>query len=225
MALNKPIIWGTDVWDGFTNTDGTGFYHALIPKIFPSPDYSIEINYLPWKRSLLYLESGKVHMSGALPATNTFYLSEAPVLTETLFAVYVDKSEQECCDFTNKIGSYRNGYENEIFNRAFPDNDNAVSVSSGSEGIKLLLRGKVDYFVDIGSVLERLILDFPADLKLQAVGSYPLYWAFNKTLHGQDLKRHFDKKIKELRQSGQLEDLYLSYGLTPPKIDVLNYHK
>lgn len=211
-------MWGTDVWEGFTNKNGTGFYHELMTQLFSDSQYQLTVSYFPWKRSLMYLEKDAIDMTGAMPATNKFYMSSAPVLSETIYAVYLTKNKSICCDFNSKLGSYRSGYEKDLFKHAMPNAVKAVDVKDAHEGIKLVLSGKVDYFVDVGSILSSTIArDSQAGLSKKAVGSFPLYWAFAKTSKGKLLKTHFDGRIKQLKKSGELLKLYSSYQLIMPK--------
>jgi ABC-type amino acid transport substrate-binding protein len=216
-AAQESVVWGTDEWEGFTNKNGTGFYHELMSQLFPSPQYQIQISYLPWKRSLMYLERKSIDMTGAMPASNKFYMSSSPILSETIYAVYLADNTSICCNFEDKLGSHRSGYDVDLFYRALPRKTKAVTVKDAQDGIKFVLNGKVDYFVDVGSVVASIIAQYPeGTLKQKEIGSFPLYWAFTKNQKGKYLKTQFDGRLEEMRQTGELLKLYDSHKLIMP---------
>ena len=217
LQAKTTVNWGTDVWAGFTETNGDGFYHQLMSEVFNNNDYQIKIEYLSWKRSLKYLQQGTIDTTGSMPLNAQFYFSDAPILTETIYAIVYKNDEQQCCHSADMIGAYRHGYEQEVFYQAIPSEVNGVGVDSADQGIELLLEGKVDFYVDIGSILKNSLQSEDRQaLALKAIGQYELHWAFSHTPEGHALKTHFDNRIRELKRSGWLQKLYQQYQLDFP---------
>ncbi|MDN4501762.1 transporter substrate-binding domain-containing protein [Alteromonadaceae bacterium BrNp21-10] len=217
VSSKTTIMWGTDVWGNFTDIDGSGFYHQLMSEIFPENEYKLESQYLPWKRTLKYLEQGKIDTTGALPLNNKFYFSDKPVLTETIYAVFRKSDDSSCCEFDGQTGSYRHGYDQDVFYAALPSTVKGIGVESVAQGIDLLLDGKIDFYVDIGSVLQNGLSEKDTQkVSLKPIGNYQLHWAFTRSDKGFTLKKHFDQIITELNKSGELNKLYLKYGLNMP---------
>ena len=217
-AASQPVVWGTDSWDNFTNVDGTGFYHELINRIYDKAHYDVSVEYLSFARSLRALHEGSIDLTGALPKTNDYYQSALPVLSENIYMVVDGENYPFCCDTTNKIGAYRSGYKDEVFHAALPYEAEGVEIASAEDGLKLLNAGKVDYVVDVQSILLPLLANPNyGNMSMHSVGFYDLYWSFARTDKGRKLKTQFDIRLKQLRDSGELSKLYKKYQLTMPQ--------
>lgn len=222
----QSIKWGTDVWANFTERDGSGFYHELLSEIFKEPQYIMSVEYFPWKRTLKNLATGNIDMTGALPQNTAFYQSEWPLLTEDVYLVS-RKGEYLTKDaLANKVGAYRAGYESDIFYVALPRNAKGIPVNDPEQAVSLLKKGKIDYYVDIHSIVSPLLLsesmssetkDADSSFTTSKVGNYKLYWSFVMNERGKQLKRHFDSQLKTLKDSGKLSRLYAKYALHMPQ--------
>ncbi|WP_334029923.1 substrate-binding periplasmic protein [Alteromonas sp. P256] len=216
----QEVKWGTDVWPNFTDSDGSGFYHELIAKIFAKPQFSLSVEYFPWKRTLKNLATGEIDFTGALPKTRSFYQSELPVLSEDINAISLQINQVDFRDLASQIGAYRAGYESDIFYAALPKEAKGVSVASAEQALILLQQGKIDYFVDLHSIIAPMLLKENADeklpVKVETIGRYKLYWSFVFNERGKQLKSHFDEHIDRLRANGHLLALYKKYNLDMP---------
>jgi polar amino acid transport system substrate-binding protein len=216
-VASQPVVWGTDSWNNFTNVNGTGFYHELINSIYDKAHYDVSVEYLSFARSLRALHEGSIDLTGALPKTDDFYQSARPILSEHIYMVVNGENPPFCCDTTNKVGAYRSGYKEEVFYAALPHEARGVEVASAEDGLKLLSAGKVDYVVDVQSMLLPLLANPNyGSMSMHSVGYYDLYWSFARTEKGRELKTQFDVKLEQLRESGELSTLYKKYQLTMP---------
>lgn len=222
----QSIKWGTDVWANFTERDGSGFYHELLSEIFKEPQYTMSVEYFPWKRTLKNLATGNIDMTGALPKNTAFYQSEWPLLTEDVYLVS-RKGEYLTKDaLANKVGAYRAGYESDIFYVALPRNAKGIPVNDPEQAVALLKKGKIDYYVDIHSIVSPFLSnetvsnetkDADSSFTTSKIGNYKLYWSFVMSERGKQLKRHFDSQFKMLKDSGKLSTLYAKYALQIPQ--------
>jgi ABC-type amino acid transport substrate-binding protein len=215
-ATQSKIVWGTDSWEGFTNRDGTGFYHELMKAVFPPSEYKMDVHYLPWKRNITNLELSRVDMTGALPKRQDFHYSNSPVLFQTIYLVSSKNRSLNEEDLHGKLGAYRDGYENDIFYAALPKQIKGVGVDDVKKGIELLIHGKIDFFIDIESVIKPAQEQLGVELNYTPIGSYPLHWAFAKGTKGELLKQKFDRRWAELDKSGELTRLYGQYNVQKP---------
>lgn len=90
----------------------------------------------------------------------------------------------------------------------------------------MLKKGKVDYYVDIHSIVSPLLSseskssqtkDADSSFTTSKIGNYKLYWSFVMNERGKQLKRHFDSQLKTLKDSGKLSRLYAKYALHIPQ--------
>lgn len=210
------VEWGTDEWNGFTDQDGTGFYHDLMNQIFPSPKFNLEVSYFPWKRSIKHLSQADIDMTGGMPQSPDFYQSKKPVLSEKILLVSIDKLHAE--DLEHKLGAYRAGYDDVIFYAALPDNVAGIEVKDVEQGLALLTQGKVDFYIDTEILISRVFGEniSKGDMQTSEVGYFELYWSFAKNEKGKRLKYQFDNTLDQLDKSGMLRSLYDKYDIAMP---------
>jgi ABC-type amino acid transport substrate-binding protein len=214
------VKWGTDVWPNYTDRDGTGFYHELLSAIYAEPQYSLIVEYFPWQRTLKNLATGKIDLTGSLPKSASFHQSKWPVINEDINVVSLNDDAINSSYLTSNVGAYRAGYEDDVFYAALPKSAKGVPVESAEQALALLKKGKVDYFVDLRSIIIPLTDKEQTDqgslVKVRKIGRYKLYWSFVFNEHGQRLKRHFDDQIEILRNNGVLQSMYEKYNLELP---------
>ena len=214
------VKWGTDVWPNYTNRDGTGFYHELLSAIYSEPQYSLRVDYFPWQRTLKNLATGEIDLTGSLPKSASFYQSKWPVINEDINVVLLNDDALNSDYLSSNVGAYRAGYEDDVFYAALPKSAKGVPVESAEQALALLKKGKVDYFVDLRSIITPLMDKEQTDqgslVKVRTIGRYKLYWSFVYNEQGQRLKRHFDDQIEILRNNGVLQSMYEKYNLELP---------
>lgn len=210
------VKWGTDQWEGFTDYDGTGFYHELMRQIFPLPQFELEVSYFPWKRSLKHLTQEEIDMTGGMPKNNAFYQSDKPVLSEKI--LLVSRETLDRGDIQQMLGAYRAGYDDVIFYAALPNSASGIEVKSVEQGLALLRQGKVDFYVDTEILINRVFSEGIRNGEFQSaeVGDFELFWSFARNSKGKTLKRHFDAQVALLNQQGTIPALYQKYAIAMP---------
>ena len=213
-----PIKWGTDYWQDYTNYDGSGFYNELVHKIFPEPEYVIDIHYYPWKRAVNNILQGTIDMTGAMYKTSELYHSNRPVIIDRVVMVSrVDDALKQ--DFlSDKLGAYRSGYEDMVFYPYLEEATMGLEVEDSHKGLNLLAIKKIDFYVGADSLVQSALdeRDDKSEYEITEIGSFELYWSFALNEHGLALKTKFDEQIEILRKQGVLARLYHKYDLTMP---------
>lgn len=217
VSAKVHIVWGTDLWPGYTESDGSGFYQALIARIFKSGDYDVDIEYLPWQRVTRSIVMHEIDMTGAIHKTDEFYQSAQPVLSNDIVIVYLQGNPVDANKLHEAIGAYRNGYKDDIFNKIVPASAPGVPVASADVAARLLREGKIDYYADLVDMVKSTMKkSLNGQLVMKKVGQFHLYWAFVKSNKGLYLKEHFDKQFMLMKESGELAQLYQRHKITPP---------
>ncbi|AWL11546.1 hypothetical protein HMF8227_01059 [Saliniradius amylolyticus] len=217
-ASKTTIIWGTDRWPNFTETNGRGLYHDLIQAVFPGTGYELNIRYMNWPRVIQGLDEGYIHMTGAVQKRDKYHYSSQAILSERILilapATRVNNS------FINNIsrmtGAWRRGYRKAIVEQSALKGLQGVALDNPEMALKLLDKRRIDYYMDISSIIEKLDSDKLQDLRTKTVGHYNLHWAFSKNESGKALKQHFDRALERLKKSGELERIYSKYDIALP---------
>lgn len=120
-AAAEDIVVATDEWEGYTSKDGQGYYIDLLKAIFPAPEYSLKFEFVPFKRSLLMLKSGKADiLLGAYPDdVPAAYLTKYPTNADSISAALNKELAEKWKgleSLTNKTVVAKNAY---AFDRYF----------------------------------------------------------------------------------------------------------
>lgn len=156
---SKNVRLATDPWAPFYSPelkDG-GYITALVREAFKRSGYTLEVDFVPWKRAVVNSKDGRY--DGLLGAFHTkereaYYIYSEPVGSSSL--VFFTRSDRQIRFDTLKdlknyqIGTIR-GYT------YFPEFDDAgylnkQPVKDVIMNIKKLLKGRIDMFIDSRSV-------------------------------------------------------------------------
>jgi ABC-type amino acid transport substrate-binding protein len=237
-AAAEDIVVATDEWEGYTSKDGQGYYIDLLKAIFPAPEYSLKFEFVPFKRSLLMLKSGKADiLLGAYPDdVPAAYLTKYPTNADSISAALNKELAEKWKgleSLTNKTVVAKNAY---AFDRYFKTPIKYAEKNNLNSMLQMLKKGRVDAVLDfkkdIHLVWESLELEqnfvIIDDVILENV-----YSAF--TLKKPKLKEHYETAFLNLYESGEVQKMMLKHKLSdarapvikdegktqPPKIDGL----
>lgn len=217
-AATIDVIWVTDTWQNYTNKDGTGLYHELINTIFQNSPYNIHVEYLPWKRALREIDLKKANISGALPNNGQYLFADIPILTQAI-SILLPKTESDLTlqQISNLVGVWPEIYAKEILRPAISNYINGVTASYRKDAINLLQNKKVDYYIDIRSMLEVQLASLPKteqqQYHIQDLTSLKLFLFFSDDEKGRALKRYYDTKTQALLEHNILQNIYKKYHL------------
>lgn len=212
------VIWVTEAWHNYTNRDGSGLYHELLDTIFQDSPYKIQVKYLPWKRALREIENKQANISGALPNNGKYLFADIPILTEPI-SILVLKSETELTlkKVSKLVGVWPQKYAEEILLPSIQPYINGVSADYRKDALHLIKMKKVDYYLDIRSMLEEQLALWPEAEQqkyyIQDLATSKLFLVFSDDSKGKALKQYYDKKTQTLLEQKILQKIYKKYHL------------
>lgn len=215
------IIWVTEAWKNYTNEDGTGLYHELFEVIFHNSPYNIQVKYLPWKRALREIETKQANISGALPKNGKYLFADIPILTEPI-SILRQKTETHLTlqKISKLVGVWPQQYANEILFPSIVPYINGVGADYRKDALHLLKIKKVDYYLDIRTMLEIQLALWPESEQqkyyIQDLATSKLYLVFSDDPKGKALKHYYDTKTKALLDQNILQKIYQKYQLSFP---------
>lgn len=218
LQAKEKIVWATDYWDNFTQTDGQGFYQKLISRLFPAEQYVVEVQYMNWARVIKAIETGSIDMTGALPVADNLYFSSLPILSEKILLVRRKGSENPLIaeQAEHLQGTWRQGYRQDIVGKSLLADARGLGVDSALLALKLLNNQRADFYIDIESIVYPAIGDTQSTYKIDEIGNFKLFWAFPDTPKGLALKTLFDRAFAKLNASGELASLYAEHHINMP---------
>jgi polar amino acid transport system substrate-binding protein len=212
------IIWATDTWQGFTNQDGTGIYHEIFNKIFEHSPYKVSTQYLPWKRALHQVAINKAQVSGALPKSDKYLFASLPILTQPLSIITRAKPPLSFEKIQSLVGVWPLTYAEQFMQSEISHYLNGITAQNRPDAMVLLQKNKVDYYLDIRSILERHLASLPTQEQshyhIQDLSTLNLYLIFSDDEQGRALKKYYDETTTRLLENNTLQAIYKKYNLS-----------
>lgn len=225
VSLLVLMLWGlsfsqpkeikilSDLWDGGTNADGSGFYYDLVRKVYEPEGIKVTVAHYPYVRTVNMVKNKAADAwVGAYPneieeayfPKNHFdYDIVTAIVKKGAFPNWQGESSLE-----NKNVGWLRGYEYDQYlttKMNFKEFDNREST------IQMVIHGRLDAYLDAEHDIETLFEKKPS-LKGQ-IDSYtilklPLYIGFAKNEKGKELMEIWDKRINEMKANGELKKFY-----------------
>ncbi len=209
------------------NGEIIGVATELVRAVFNELGVQIEIEMLPWARSLQYLQSGQADGVFTIfknPQRQTFLLYPDEPLIEQTISLYTARDKP--INFSEKLSDlapYRIGLTRAVsygerFDAAMRDTlTNLTVVNDEQAKFMLLAKGRVDVVVSsIGIAdfyIEKLQLDNQISRIPTEIQRVPSYVAFAKTPANRLRVNRFEKALRQLKLSGRYDQIVNSAAL------------
>ena len=209
----KDINVATDLWEGYSSKDGTGYYFAVLKRVFPEHSYSF--HFMPYSRSIAMLDKQQVDLvfgaseSDFENAYCSKYILEADK-TDMLVLASFYRRYGSLNDLVGKHVVSHLGYD---WADLLPEGTKYSEYSDLTQMIKLLKKGRVDAILDYRADIEALLAVAPnlADglSIIESVLSYDSTFCFAATEKGAQLLIQFEQVIPSLIESGELHQIMM----------------
>ncbi|WP_299876136.1 ABC transporter substrate-binding protein [uncultured Cocleimonas sp.] len=217
----KTIKMITPSWDGYTNEDGTGFYFDFFRKIYEPEGIQLEFIIAPWRRATHEVKSGNSDFmvnAYLTPEKPSFIYPKQPMNTSYTLALFdkskVDWNGQKSIE--NKKVIWMHGYG---FHKYLDVDVNWSEIGTLKQGWELLRAGRVDYFLDDSLTTENYIKDNNPDMSnigkeiAYTIDTYPRFLDCERS---NELIRIYEKRMKTLIKSGELQALFEQWNIRLP---------
>lgn len=212
----KSIMVLTSSWEGYTNTDKTGLYFDILNEVYGESAYQFTL--YPWKRAQSSFSKGQgdILLIEGFDKDYCLY-PEGPLDADFFSAVHIQKKNPQWPGRA-AAGSLRLGWVNGYdLNTYAPELKVTTEVNDIDQGIKMVLAGRLDFFIDYDQDLKDYINKNNLASKgalvsaTDVAGDY-LYLCFHKTESGKALRDVYQKRIKALQQTGALKAIFKKYN-------------
>ncbi|MEH6650348.1 MAG: transporter substrate-binding domain-containing protein [Motiliproteus sp.] len=208
-----------------------GVAAELVRAVFNELGVQIEIEMLPWARSLQYLQSGQADGVFTIfknPHRQTFLLYPDEPLIEQTISLYTFRDKP--INFSGKLSDlapYRMGLTRAVsygkrFDAAIEETLTNLTVVNDEEAkFMLLAKGRVDVVVSSVGIADFYIDKLQLANRISRVPTeiqrVPSYVAFAKTPDNQLRVERFEQALRQLKLSGRYDQIVNSAAL--PKVE------
>lgn len=224
-------------WKNYTNSDGTGAYWEVIKRVYEPLDIKVETQTLPWSRAKQMVKNR--HADAYLGdyfsddhGDDYLYPNWHISIEDPVIVVFKEKFEPQWTRYninalSGKKVSWIRGYG---FDSHFLNKVSVIPVTVGDiqQALELLRMDRIDFFLDYRSHIDLLNIKHKRIYKekIAKLGE-KLFVVFSNTPRSETLLEIFDRRMHALSKSGEIEQIYIKYGLTAEKFskDRFSRHK
>lgn len=214
-------------WPGYTNSDGTGVYWEIIKRVYQPIGIDVHTQTVPWKRAQYSVKNGKKdayvgdYFDPSKDRKEFLYPKEHLSIEEPVVVVF---SNRHTLEWKAKGKSMLTGMR-VAWVRGYGFEDNLLDgialehkdVNHPAQAILLLKKGRVDAVVDYRSNIMDALADDADSYTLSLLEKgQKLYLVFANTQKSVYLAALFDRRIREMRASGDVSEIYKQYGKALP---------
>ncbi len=229
----EPVTHVTMVceeWQNYTNSDGTGAYWEIVKAVFEPLNIKVKTMVYPWKRATHMVSRKKADAVVGdyyYPNSSDYLYPDWHISIEDPVVALFKRGRINGWDkkglksLVRKRVVWIRGYDfDKLFLiKLFVEKQEVASVE---QGVKVIRNDRADVFLDyeaqIRSEAKRLNMDIASDYKIEvAKPGKKLFVAFSKSAKSPQLISIFDRRMKELAESGDIERIYKKWGLSMSK--------
>ncbi len=219
-----------DEWKNYTNKDGTGAYWEVLKSVYEPVGIDVTTKTMPWKRVLMMVKKKKADalVGDYYDAKSADYLYptwhisvEDPVVAVFKKGTIKNWENTGIRSLEGKRVVWIRGYDFEI---NFLKGIHVIQheITTIPQGLRLIDSGRDDVFLDYESSVrheaKKLHFNLDQDYEIKrATPGNKLYVVFAKTETSKELVRIFDRRMTLLAETGEIEKIYLKWGLEAKK--------
>ena len=223
----KSVHWGTEVWKGYTDKDGSGIYTQIMGKIFTKAGIEINISYMPFARTLHLVKINKLDFAGGIPRDKTevkdYIQAKYPIAVNRFVAFFHKETLGKWEGKKSLEGRVIVATPHQAEQAGLEERDVYV-VDTREQALQMVLSKRAEFFLDNEKVLENIIkanqsaFD-PSEYRTVSVGTSGYYMIAPNTKRGKAIMDIYEKGTLELYRSGELNALYSQLGFSIPQIE------
>lgn len=219
------ILIVTENWEPFINSnmEGQGLLPQMIHTIFNNTNFEIDIQFFPWARALNLARSGEADcLLGAFYSSEReqYLLYPHELLTQKTALFTLESNNinlSSINDITKyKVGRVRNAVTEETFDSII--SNNVVDLVNLEQCIQMLLIKRIDLIAGPEVNIQYLLNQKFTTVKDKVIkitpeiGTQNIYCCISrKSKHANEILEVLNRKIPELKQSGEFQRLYNMY--------------
>ena len=224
----KEVVWGTDVWPGLTDRDGTGLYTNVFTEAFKSQGVKLTPKYLPFEQSIHLVDSHELDFAGGIlkdtVRSEKHVQAQFPILSTPVDAFFRKTSIKGPWQGVNTIkgGSI---VASPLLGEAIGlTKGEFLEVSTKAQAFKMVAMGRADFYIDDEKEMALTIKQNKqeiegydeSDFAIKQVGKTDWFMIAPNNDRGKRIMEIYEKGTLQLFRSGELQTLYDSRGFHVP---------
>lgn len=209
----------TEEWEDCTNKDLSGLYFDILREVFEPEGISLNVKFEPYARSLETIKSKSADIVVGVykdELENVIYPKLHFGADDVVVCFMKEKNIRWNGEATLKdsVLSWIRKYNYNEYLSIKPKRIEIVD--KRDSGIKMMMKKRVDFFIDNSYDMEATIEEMGLDRSLfdiKFIKFLNLYFCFVNDEKGKRLANMYDKNFKTLIQNGKIKKLYEEYEM------------
>ena len=197
----------TKEWNGATNIDMTGYYWDTVLAVFEPSGVNVKVTFMPYMVSVARAQEQVCDMAlgGYKNEFSGLLYPQWPLELEPVIALHrLGTIDDDDRGFIGKKVAWLKDYG---FQAHLPADTDFTEVRSESTGLRMLERGRIDFFLDYEEDITEAAGELGIDLSAYVfspvtVLSRLVYPMFAQNDRGRSLVDLYDRRMAELHQDG-----------------------
>ena len=203
----------TDEFETCTNKDGTGSYFDILQAVLKPTGIKMTHKLMPYARTVDMVKQKKADawLASYVDEEDFAIYPKIPLDTDIIVAVYKDAKIKDWKGEESIKGMKTAWLRNYAYEDYLKVKTDFREVNNRKSALNLLNAGRIDVFVDSKILLDEDIAAGKFDtkgLQIKRVLDLYMYVAFAKGPKGEKLSAMWDKRMKELHDSGELMKIF-----------------
>jgi polar amino acid transport system substrate-binding protein len=214
----------TEEWEDCTNSDLTGLYFDIIRAVYDPEKIKLNAKILPYARSVEEVKSKKADafIGSYINEVKSVLYPKWHFSADDVEACFLAGSGKSWAGEKTLAGKKVAWLREYNYDKYLAPALSPVIVDKRENAINLLLKNRIDYYLDAKSDIEATIEEMGLDRKkfdIRLIKYLNLYVCFADTPKGKSLRTIWDKNMEKLIKSGMLKPIFEKWD----SLDLYNY--
>lgn len=206
------------VWEGYTNSDGTGLYWEVIKSIYEPVGIKVKVKNIPWNRAMKMVTKYRTYNSiigEYRDSEENLIFPNYPIDVE--YMSVLSKSNTPMFNGYESLTGKKVGWIKDY--EVIPESRRNFSLKEFrdiEQGIKLLESGKIDYLIEEGDEIESAIEKLSLSPEEYKVAEMPegtdVYMGFSVDNLSRELIEIYNERVYDLVENGKMAAIYKKWG-------------
>ncbi|MGE0086693.1 MAG: substrate-binding periplasmic protein [Desulfococcaceae bacterium] len=209
----------TPSWAGQTNEDGSGMFFDIVRTVYEPAGIKMKFEIVPWKRAESMISAKEADAYLSARKRKDRLVPRYPLWVEHTAVVFRKDRIKEWKgmeSLNNKNLLWMRGYDFHTDSHLNGIQFKWQETDSLEQAWKLVEMGRYDAYIEVLEDLKQYAKTGNADmnlLQIEVLWGENSYMAFAKREKSEKLMQIYDKRIKEIFDSGELEKLFEKWGI------------
>ncbi len=209
----------TPAWDNQTHEDGTGLFFEIVRAVYEPFGIELKHRIMPWKRASHMVKKQETDAMLCVLQDSEFLIPQYPLFVDYTVVLFKKENIREWKGLETlqgKAAAWPRGYDYHKQPQIKGISLEFSEVNYLYQGFAMLSSGRVDFYidalVDVKFYIEKHDIDM-TPYQLEIPYGKNTYIGFAQTERSQKLIEIHDIRMRELTDSGELEQLFEKWGV------------